>query len=111
MRSARSSLRILFSVVISSFSMIPSVALSVLQSREIWLHTAGLWFDDHLKILQAINTLQRFGKMRVAMAAAKERAEQSGLDNLEYAIYAPPSSPGMKTAWGVTEALVAGHSR
>jgi hypothetical protein len=81
-------------------------AFSALQWREIWLHTAGLWFDDHLKILQAVNTLQRFGKMRVAMAAAKERAEQSGLDNLEYAIYAPPSSSGMQTAWGVTEALL-----
>jgi hypothetical protein len=80
--------------------------LPALQPRGIWLQMAGYWFDDHFKTAQAIDTLQRFGKMRVAMAAAKERAEQSGLDNLEYAIYAPPSSSAMKTAWGVTEALL-----
>jgi hypothetical protein len=80
--------------------------LSALQPREIWLQTAGFWLGDHSKTLQAINTLQRFGKMRVAMAATKERAEQSGLGNLEYAIYAPPSSASMQRAWKVTEALL-----
>jgi len=81
-------------------------SLPALQSRQIWLQTLGFWFGDHFKTLQAIDTLQRFGKMRVALAAAKERAEQSGMDTLEYAIYAPPSSPTMKTAWDVTEALL-----
>jgi hypothetical protein len=81
-------------------------ALPALQPGEIWLQTVGFWFDDHFKTLQAINTLQCFGKMRVAMAAAKERAEQSGLENLEYAIYAPPSSAAMQSAWRVTEALL-----
>ncbi len=81
-------------------------ALPALRSEEIWLQTAGFWFDDHFKILQALNSLQRFGKMRVAMAAAKERAEQTGLDNLEYAIYAPPASSAMQAAWRVTEALL-----
>ena len=81
-------------------------SLPALQPRQVLLQSFGFWFDDHFKTLQAINTLQRFGKIRVAMAAAKERAEQSGMDNLEYAIYAPPSSPSMKTAWDVTEAVL-----
>jgi hypothetical protein len=80
--------------------------LPALESRQIWLQNLGFWFDDHLKTLQAINTLQRYGKIRAAMAAAKERAEQSGMDNLEYAIYAPPSLPALQEAWRVTEALL-----
>jgi hypothetical protein len=81
-------------------------SLPVLQPRQIWLQNVGFWFDDHLKTLQAVNTLQRYGKIRVAMAAAKGRAEQSGVDNLEYAIYAPPTLPAMQDAWNVTEALL-----
>lgn len=81
-------------------------SLPVLQPSQIWLQTLGFWFDDHFKTLQAINTVQRFGKMRIAMAAAHERAEQSGVDNLEYTIYTPPSSPSLKTAWDITEALL-----
>ena len=80
--------------------------LPALQPRQIWLQNAGFWFDDHSKTLQAINTLQRYGKIRVAMAAAKERAEQSGMDNLEYAIYAPPTLSAMQDAWNVSEALL-----
>jgi len=80
-------------------------SLPVLQPRQIWMQSIGYQFDQHLKLLQAINTLQRFGKLRVAMAAVKERAEQSGVDNLEYTIYAPPTLPAMQTAWQVTEGL------
>jgi hypothetical protein len=40
------------------------------------------------------------------MAAVQERAEKSGVDNLEYTIYAPPSQPQMQTAWRVTEDLL-----
>jgi len=85
----------------SSFQSQPA-----LQPRQIRLQDIGFWFDDHLKTAQAINTLQRYGKIRVAMAAAKERAEQSGVDNLEYAIYAPPALPAMQEAWKITEALL-----
>ncbi len=81
-------------------------SLPVLQPGQIWLQKIGFWFDDHFNTLQAINTLQRYGKTRVAMDAARERAEQSGTDNLEYTIYAPPTFPAMKNAWKVTEALL-----
>lgn len=81
-------------------------SLAVLQPRQIWLQKAGFWLDDHFKTLQAVNTLQRYGKIRVAMAGARERAEQSGVDNLEYAIYAPPQFPAIEEAWRVTEALL-----
>lgn len=81
-------------------------SLPAFQPRQIWLQSAGFWLDDHFKTLQAINTLQQYGKIRVAMAAAKDRAEQSGMDNLEYAIYAPPTMPAMEEAWKVTEALL-----
>jgi hypothetical protein len=39
------------------------------------------------------------------MAAVRERAEKSGMDNVEYAVYAPPSLPAMQTAWKLTERL------
>jgi hypothetical protein len=81
-------------------------SLPALQPRQIWLQDVGFWFDDHFKTLQAISTLQQYGKIRLAMAAAKDRAEQSGVDNLEYAIYAPPTLPAMQDAWRVTEALL-----
>jgi hypothetical protein len=80
-------------------------SLPALQPRQIWLQNAGYEFDEHLRVLQAIDALQRFGKIRVAMAAVKARAGMYGVDNLEYAIYAPPSLPTIKTAWDVTEAL------
>lgn len=76
-----------------------------LQPRQIWLQNLGYQIEERSRVLQAVNALQRFGKIRVAMAAVKERAERSGMDNLEYAIYAPPSLPAMQTAWEVTEAL------
>lgn len=82
-------------------------SLPALQPREIWLQNLGYQFEEHLRVLQGVNALQRFGKIRVAMAAMKERADKSGVDNLEYAIYAPPSLPAVKAAWDVTEALFA----
>jgi len=45
-------------------------------------------------------------KIRFAMAAAKERAEQAGVDNLEFAIYGPAALPGMQAGWMVTEGLL-----
>src|SRR5579883_2647859 len=74
-------------------------SLPALQPWQIRLQSTEFWFDDHFRTLEAINTVQRYGKIRVAMAAARERAEQSGMDNLEYAIYAPPSTPAMQQAW------------
>jgi hypothetical protein len=80
-------------------------ALPTLQPRQIWWENASVWFADHFKILQAVDALQRFGKIRVAMAAMKQRAEKSGVDNLEYTIYAPPTLQAMQEAWKVTEGL------
>jgi hypothetical protein len=88
-------------VVDDSFQSLPS-----LQPRQIALQNLGYEFDQHVQLLQAVNALQRFGKIRVAMAAVKERAEKSGVDNLEFTIYAPPSLPAMQTAWKVTEGLL-----
>ena len=79
--------------------------LRALQPRQIRWQNFASWFDEHFKVLQAIDTLQRFGKIRLGMAAAKERAGKSGVDNLEYTIYAPPKLPAMQEAWKVTEAL------
>lgn len=81
-------------------------SLPALQSRQIAIQNLGYQLDDHIRVLQAVHALQRFGKIRIAMAAAKERAEKSGVDNLEYAIYAPPSLPSMQSAWKVTEGLL-----
>jgi hypothetical protein len=81
-------------------------SLPALQPRQIALQNAGYRFNQHIQVLQAVNALQRFGKLRVAMAAARQRAENFGMDNLEYAIYAPPSLPAMQTAWHVTEGLL-----
>lgn len=80
-------------------------SLPALQRRQIWLQTVGYQFDQHVKLLQAISTIQRFGKIRVAMAAAKEQAAKSGVDNLEFTIYAPPNLPAMQDAWKITEGL------
>lgn len=81
-------------------------SLFALQPRQIALQNLGYHFDQHIYLLQGINALQRFGKIRVAMAAVKEKAGKSGVDNLEYAIYAPPSLPALQSAWAVTEGLL-----
>jgi hypothetical protein len=77
-----------------------------LQEQQILLQNVRYQVSQHLRIFQAITALQRFGKVRVAMAAVKEKAGKFGVDNLEYAIYAPPSRPTMETAWSVTEGLL-----
>jgi hypothetical protein len=81
-------------------------SLPALQPRQIALQNLGYQFNERVDALQAINALQRFGKIRIAMAAVKEKAEKSGVDNLEFTIYAPPSTPAMQTAWKVTEGLL-----
>jgi len=81
-------------------------AVRGLQPWQIVLQNIGYRMNRQLRVLQAINAVQRFGKIRMAMAAAKERAGNSGAENLEYSIYAPPSLPAMQTAWKVTEGLL-----
>src|SRR5260370_13892830 len=51
-----------------SFRSLPS-----LQPRQIALQNLGYEVNQHVGLLQAVNALQRFGKIRVAMAAVKER--------------------------------------
>ena len=80
-------------------------SLPALQPWQIRLQNLSYQFDERLRILQAVNAMQRFAKIRVAMAAVKEHAEKSGVDNLEYIIYSPPTLPAMQAAWNVTESL------
>jgi hypothetical protein len=80
--------------------------LPALQPRQMLLEDIRYGVTKHLRLLQAVSALQRFGKIRVAMAAAKGRAEKSGVDNLEYAIYDHPADSQMQTAWRVTEDLL-----
>lgn len=82
-------------------------ALPTLQPRQIALQKMRCKVNDHVKLLQAINALQRGAKLRFATAEVKERAEKLGVENLEYSIYALPSSDPMKEAWRVTEGLLA----
>jgi hypothetical protein len=81
-------------------------SLPALQPRQIALQNLGYQFNQHIRVLQAVNAVQRFGKIRVAMAAVRERAEKSGVDNLEFTIYQPPSLPAIQSAWRVTEGLL-----
>jgi len=81
-------------------------ALPALQPREIVLQNLAYRLNERVQLLQAVHSLQRMAKIRFAMAAAKERAQSSGMDNLEYAIYRPPNTPEMQSAWSVAEALL-----
>ena len=81
-------------------------SLPALQPQQIALQDVGYRLNQHVEVLQAINALQRFAKVRVGMAAARQRAENSGVDSLEFTIYAPPAIPAMQTAWDVTERLL-----
>ncbi len=81
-------------------------SLPALQPRQIFLQNVGYQFGQRLAVLQAIDAVRRLGKIRVAMAAAKERAANSGVDNLEYTIYSPPTASTMQAAWRVTEGLL-----
>jgi lysophospholipase L1-like esterase len=80
--------------------------LPMLQPRQIELQEMQYGLNDHAKLLQAVNALQRGAKLRLATATVKERAERFGVENLEYSIYAPPSSDQMEQAWRVTEGLL-----
>jgi len=81
-------------------------AVPALQAPQIALQNIGYEINRHVRVLQAISVLQRLGKIRVAVAAVKDRAEKSGVENLEYAIYKPPTTPAMKMAWKITEGLL-----
>lgn len=87
-------------VLDDSFKVVPAV-----QERAILLQNLGNDVTEHVRTLQAIFAWQRSLRIRVAMAAVKERAKQAGFDNLEYAIYAPPTRPDLQRAWRLTEAL------
>lgn len=80
--------------------------LPALQPRQIALQNLGYWFNERIHALQAINALQRFARMRFATATMKEKAAESGVDNLEYMIYESPASPAMQEGWRVTEGLL-----
>jgi hypothetical protein len=80
-------------------------SLPVLQKRNIALQNVRYRISEHLRTSQAIFALQRDLKIRVAMASVKEKAQQAGVDDLEYAIYAPPKRTDMQLAWRITEAL------
>jgi len=80
-------------------------ALPVLQERQIMLQNLGYAMTERVRTLQAVFALQRNLRIRVAMAAVKEKAQQAGVDNLEYIIYAPPARADMQRAWRVTEGL------
>jgi hypothetical protein len=79
--------------------------IPALQERQIALENVGYQLKQHARTLQAIYALQRDLRIRIATAAVKERAEQAGVDNLEYLIYAPPTREDMQQAWRVTEEL------
>jgi hypothetical protein len=80
--------------------------LAALQPRQIALQNIGYQINERVRVLQAIAAMQRFGKIRVAMASVKDRAEKSGVENLEFMVYGPPTIPAMQTAWSVTEGLL-----
>jgi hypothetical protein len=81
-------------------------SLPELQLRQITLQNVSYQINRHVRVLQAIDTLQKYKKIRMAMAVVKDRAQEFGVDNLEYSIYAPPILPAMQNAWKVTEGLL-----
>jgi hypothetical protein len=87
-------------VLDDSFQQLP-----VLEDRQIRLQNIRYQVSERSRLLQAISTMQRLGRTRLAMIGAKEKAEKAGVDNLEYTIYAPPQDSTMLSAWSVTEGL------
>jgi hypothetical protein len=79
--------------------------LPVLQQRQIELQNIRYDVVQRSRIMQAVSAMQRSLRIRFAMAAAKEKAQQAVVDNLEYTIYAPPARSDMQLAWRITEAL------
>ena len=80
-------------------------SLVALQPRQIVLQNASYQMNQRVRVLQAITAMQRFGKIRIAMASVKDRAEKSGVENLEFMIYEPPTLPAMRAAKGISCAL------
>ncbi len=80
--------------------------LPVVQERQIKLQRLRGLVNDHVLLLQAMNTLVRNGRTRVAMAAVQERAGKAGTDSMEHAIYAPPTLPALQEGWRITEGLL-----
>ncbi len=72
-------------------------SLPVLQPHAIALEHLSYQVNQWVRLLQATGALQRLARTRFAMAAMKEKAAQTGIDNLEYSIYAPPSDPAMES--------------
>lgn len=81
-------------------------ALPALQPREMLGQAVCYKVTEHVRVFQAVSALQQAAKIRLAMADVKERAERSGLDNLEYTIYTPPGTSDMQRAWQITEELL-----
>jgi hypothetical protein len=81
-------------------------AVPALQQRQLALQNIRYQINENMRLFQAIGAMQRFGKIRLAMATGKERAEKSGVNNLEYSVYASPSQLAMLNAWKVTEGLL-----
>lgn len=81
-------------------------ALPALQEQQMKMQNIRVSINEHVHVLQAMNAMQQFGQIRVAMAGAKEKAEKAGVDNLEFSVYSPPSQPAMQQAWRVTEGLL-----
>jgi hypothetical protein len=88
-------------VLDSSFRSLPS-----LQWQQIQLQNVRTHISEQSRTLQAVGSLQRSINTRIALAAAHERAEKVGFDNLEYSIYAPPTQSAMSEAWRITEGLL-----
>jgi hypothetical protein len=84
-----------------SFRSVPA-----LQPRQMLLQEIGYQVTGRVRLLQAAHALQRAARIRLAMATVKERAETSGVENLEYSIYAPPATTEMQNAWHVAEGLL-----
>ena len=84
-----------------SFRNLPAV-----QERQIKLQRLRGMVNEHVLVLQAVNTLVRYGRTRMAMAAVPERGRKTGADSLEHAIYAPPTLPALQEGWHVTEGLL-----
>jgi hypothetical protein len=80
--------------------------LPALQTRQIMMQTVRARVASHIKVLQAINSLVQCGRARVAGLTTPNRAEEVGVDNIEFAALKPPAQPPMENAWRVTEALL-----
>lgn len=80
--------------------------LPVLQPRQIALQDLGYVISRRPRVLQAVSAMQRMAKIRVAMAAEKNKANESGAEKLEYSNYKAPIVPAMQMGWKVTEDLL-----